>query len=104
MIARANHFFAIDAAAVVHDFDHDLIALVVGVQRNGATRGFSCGGAFGGRFDAVVGRIADQMRERLGECVQNAFIEIGVLPGNFQGDILVAQLGHIPNDPREAAE
>ena len=45
-----------------------------------------------------------KMRERLGECVENAFVEIGVLPGDFQGDFLVAQLGHIANDAREAAE
>ena len=101
---RANHFFAIDAAAIVHDFDHDLIALVIGVERYRAARGFSGSGAFGGGFDAVVGGIADQMRERLGERVQNAFVEIGVLPGNFQGDILVAQLGHVANHAREAAE
>ncbi len=32
------------------------------------------------------------------------FVEIGILPGNFQSDIFAALFGDVANDPRKPAE
>ena len=88
----ADDFFAVEPFAVVGDFDHDLIAVVIGVQADRAARGFSGRLALRGRFDAVVGGVADQVRQRIGERVENALVEVGVLSGDFERDVLVAQL------------
>ena len=99
-----HDFFAVEAAAVVGDFDHHLIGLVKCVQANGAARRFSGSDALGGGFDAVVGGVANQMNERLGKRIENAFIQIGGLAGDFDGDVFAALLGDIANDARKAAE
>ncbi len=52
----------------------------------------------------MIGGIADQVSERFRESVENAFVEIGGLPGDFEADILVARFGDVANDAREAAE
>ena len=57
-----------------------------------------------GVFDAVVGGVANHVGERLAERVENAFVEIGVLSGDFDADVFVAQLGDIANDAWKAPE
>src|SRR6266568_5166905 len=44
------------------------------------------------------------MHEGLGKRVKDALVEIGVLPGDFQRDILAALLGDIAKEARETAE
>ncbi len=94
----------IDAAAIVADFDDDLGALVVGVQVNGAARRLTSAHTLLGRLDAVIGGVADQVSERLGEGVEYGFIEVGVFAGDFQGDVFAAELGDVANYARKAAE
>ena len=75
------------------NFDYHLIALVVRVrERSCRARVFRRPDAFGGRFDAVIGGVADKVSERFGKSVENAFVEIGVLPGDFEADFLVARV------------
>ncbi len=106
--AAVNSVFAniveIDAAAIVADLDDDLSALMIGVERNGATSGLSSAKALVGGLDAVINGVADEVSERLGERVQDAFVEVGVFSGNFESDVLSAELGDIAHDARKAAE
>ena len=81
-----------------------MIAIVVGVQVYRAVRGFSRRLAFRGRFDSVVGGVADQVRHGIGESIEDAFIEVGRLPGEFERDVFVAQPRDVADDPRKAAE
>ena len=74
----------VDAAAVVGDFDDDLIAVVIGVQPDDALRRLAQFAALFGRLNAVAHRVAHQMGERLGDGVENSFVEIGVLPADDQ--------------------
>src|SRR6266849_1322283 len=94
----------VDAAAVVADFNDYLGALVISVEINGAACGLAGSEAFVGRLDTMVNRIADEMHERFGKSVQNAFIKVGVLTRKFQGHILATLLGNIADDAWKTAE
>ena len=77
---------------------------MIGVEGDGAASGLSSGEALIGRLDAMVDGVADEVRERFAESVENALVEIGVFAGNFQRDVLAAQLGDVANNARKAAE
>ena len=61
-----DDFVAVEAAAVVGDFDHHLIALVKCVQANCSASGLAGRDAFVGGLDAVVSGVANEMHERFG--------------------------------------
>jgi len=94
----------VNAAAVVADFDDDLGALMVGVERNGAARGLAGAETFVGGLDAVVDGVADEVSERLRERVEDALVEIGVFAGDFQGDVFAAEFCDVANDARKTAK
>ena len=52
----------------------------------------------------MIGGVANQMSQRFGERVENAFIEICVLARDFECDFLVEVLGDIAHDARKSAE
>jgi hypothetical protein len=52
----------------------------------------------------MVDGVAHEMHERLAERVQNALVEISVLAGKFQGDVLAALFGDVAYHARKAAE
>ena len=52
----------------------------------------------------MIDGVSNEVSERLGERIENALIKIGVLTGDFEGNILAAEFGDVANDPREAAE
>src|SRR5438034_165300 len=88
LVAHAFGFFRLDnsffdrvganqreiySAAVITDFDHHLSALMIGVQINGAARGLCGSEALFGRAYAVIHGVSNQVHQRLGEGIQNAF-------------------------------
>ena len=77
----------IDAAAIVADLDDHLVALVVGREADGSMRRLAGAGALP-RFRCHDDRIANQMRQRLGDGVEKALVQIGVLPADHQFDVL----------------
>src|ERR1700726_3502357 len=89
------NLYEVDAAAIVAHFDHNLRALVVRVQVNRAAGRLICGDALLGIFHAVIDGIAHEVHQRLGKRIENAFIEIRVLAGEFESDIFAALLGYI---------
>src|ERR1700722_11863223 len=94
----------IDAAAVVPNFDDDLRALMVCVEINRAACGFAGGDAIFGAFDAVIDGVAHDVHQRLGERIENALVEIGVLAGEVESDVFAALLRNVANETRESAE
>jgi len=77
---------------------------MIGIEKNGAASGLSGVEALAGRLDAVIDGVADKVRERFREGIEDAFVEIGVLAGHFEGDVLAAKLGDVADDAPEAAE
>ena len=98
------NFLGVDAAAIVADLDHHLIALVIGIQLDLSPRRLAQAPAFLGRFNAVADRVPHQMRQGFGDGVENAFVEVGLLTGEFQIHFAAALPRHIAHDAREAAE
>src|SRR5215469_558917 len=99
-----DNLFAVQAATVIGNFDYDLVALVVCIQPNRAARRLFSGDALRRRLDSVIGGIAYDVRERLGERVEDAFVEVRILAGDLESNILVPQLGYVANDTREPAK
>src|SRR5438046_6561184 len=52
----------------------------------------------------MIDGISNEVHQRFGEGIENALIEVGVLPGDFQRNILPTGLGDIANDARKAPE
>ena len=94
----------VHAAAVVTNLDHDLGALVIGVEIDRATSGLPSADALLGWLNTVIHRVADKMHERFRKCVKNTFVEIGVLAREFKSHVLAALLGDVADEPGEAAE
>ncbi len=99
-----NNLIAIYAAAVVPDFNHHLIALVISLKRKRAIFRFAERNAFSRRLNAVVDGIAQDMGERLSHRVEDAFIEVGVFSADFKTDLASAGLGHVTHQTWEPAE
>jgi hypothetical protein len=57
----------VEAAAVIDDCDDDMAAFVMGAEVNGAGFALAAGGALGGRFEAMVSRIAHHVGERIAD-------------------------------------
>src|SRR5262249_39270213 len=92
----------VNTAAIVANFEDELSALVIGAKGYCSTYGFLRGQSLVGRLDAVVDRVANNVSERFGQRIKNAFIEIGVLAYEFQRDIFAAVLGNVADNAREA--
>ena len=98
------NFLYIHTAPVVADFDYNLIALMMSIQAYRPVRRFAGHAALFGRFDAVADGIAHHVGERLGDSIENSFIEVGVLSAEIQIHFASALPGHIAHHAREAAE
>src|SRR5215472_6531459 len=75
----------VNAAAVVFDFDVDVVAAVVGAEGDLALLGFARGGADLREFDAVRDGIADEMNERIGDLLDDVVVEFDELLRGFGG-------------------
>ncbi len=98
----AANLLRIDAPPIVANLDHHLIALVIGIQPDLSSRRLALAPALLGRFDAVADRVPHHMRQGLGDGVENALIEVGFLPTEFQIHFAAALPRHIADDAREA--
>src|SRR5580692_7870427 len=84
---RAN-LREVDAPAVIAYLDYHLRALVISVQINRAASGLAGGDALFGMLHAVIDGVSNQVHKWFGERVENALVEVGILPGDFQRDVL----------------
>ena len=95
---------ALQAAAVVADLDDDAAGVVVGVQRDRALRGLAARDAHVRGLDAVVDRVAHQVRQRIGDLLDDRLVELGVLAVDDELDVLAELARHVVHDALEAAE
>ena len=77
---------------------------MIGVQTDLAPRRLALAAALLGRFNAVTDRVSHQVRQGLGDGVEDALVEIGVLSAQFQIYFAAALPRHIAHDAREAPE
>ena len=92
----------IDAGAVVDDLDVDLAPFMKGAQKQRA------GGRLAPRharirfFDAVVHRVAHDVRERVLDRLDDRLVEFGLLALHFQAHFLAAGDGQVAHHARKA--
>ncbi len=92
----------VDAAAVVLDFDHDPVALPCGAQTDRRGWGLARGPAFVGAFDAMIQGIAQDMEQRLGDCLDDALVGLRGGALDHQPHRLADRRGHLAGEAREA--
>ena len=79
----------IEATAVVSNLNDDVPTLMKRVEPDRSRRGLSRGKPFSRIFDAMVGTIPDQMRERILDQLEHLAVELGIGAAHLQIDILV---------------
>ena len=67
-------------------------------------RGFPAASAGFRRFDAVVGRVADRMDQRIAQLVDHPLVEFGLLAADGQADVLAVGAGDVADDAMEPGE
>ena len=94
----------IEPFAVVLDLDHDAIASMHRVERDGAFGRLAGRHADLRQFDAVVGRIADDVNQRIAELVDHSLVELGVFAVNHEADFFIVRAADVAYDPLESRE
>src|SRR6185503_6855545 len=96
--------FAVQSLAVVAHLDHDAAALLAGAQPDGSGTRLAGGQPLGRRLDPVVDRIAHQVRQRVGDLLYQAAVELRGLAGNLELDFLAEALRKFAHQARETRE
>ena len=91
----------VDAAPVVANLYNHLIAVVVGSETDGSDGRLAAARARFGGFNAMADSVPDQVRDRLGNRVQQALVEIGVLTADHEFDFFAALFGNVPHHARK---
>ena len=77
----------VEAVSVVGNADDDVAAPMEGAERDRAVPRLSGRDAVFGRFDAVIGGVADDMNHRVAQLVDHPFVEFRVFTADFQADV-----------------
>src|SRR5579883_1372933 len=73
----------VDAAAVVFDFDIDVVAAVIGAERDLALLGLAIGRADVRQFDAMSDGVANEVDEGIGDLLDDVVVEFGFAAGEI---------------------
>ena len=98
------HFFEVDAAAVVVDFDDDAVAALFGGKDECGGAGLALGDAVVWGFDAVVHAVAEHVHERVGEQFDHAVVDADAFGTGVKTDELFLLLREVAHHAGEAAE
>ncbi len=90
--------------AVVLDLDDDVVALLEGVERDGADRRLAHRLALGARLDPVIDGVAHHVHERIAELLDDELVDLGLGAGDDQVDELVGVAADLADDARELVE
>src|SRR5262249_19085411 len=91
----------VDAAAVVFDFDVNVIAAMIGAKRDSADFRLADGDAIDGMLDAVCDGIANQVNERIGNLLDDAVVEFGFATGEIELDLFGGGFGGVADCARK---
>src|SRR5437016_7006450 len=99
-----DHFFPIDAASVITDLDHDLVSLMISIERHRTLGRLSGADALFRRFNSMVDSVAYQMSQWFRQHVEDALIEIGVLAAQDERHFFTTRLRYISQDAWKTAK
>ena len=91
----------VEAASVVGDFDDDVAALMPSGEPQRALLRLAGGAALVRHFDAVVGRVADHVGQRVLDHIEDLPVELGVGTVHLELDRLAELRRQIAHDPRQ---
>ncbi len=94
----------IHATAVVVNAHMDIGAECLGADANGTLARLTALFARVGRFDTVVDGVANQVDERVVECLDHLAIELGSLAGQHQCNLFARLAGKLAHKARQVCE
>src|SRR6185437_11510383 len=94
----------VEAAAVIAHLHGDVAAAVTGVEMHGALGGLA--GAYPRlrRLDAVIDAVAHEVHQRIADLLEHRLVELRLLAGELELDLLAEALGEVAHHPRDTAE
>src|SRR5260370_39733715 len=95
------HAIVIDAAAVVFDFDVNVIPAMISAEGNFAGFGLSGGAAGVGVLDSMRDGIAHQVYERIGDLLDDVVVQLGFAAGEVEFDLLGGGSGSVAPGARK---
>ena len=95
---RSLDALAIDAAAIIRNFDHHASRAMHGRKPDVAGLGLACGQPDLGLLDAMIDGIADHVRERIGQALDHGLVDFGGLAITVQGDGFSGHVGGFTHD------
>ena len=97
-----DNFLTIQASSIIFDGDANIPPIMIRMKADRAFGGFPLRQTLFRRFQPMVGRIPDQMRQRIANRLDQGFIQFGFFTGHHQLDLLPAFAGQIANQPRKS--
>src|SRR5581483_1834991 len=94
----------IEAAAIIAYLHGDVAAAVRGVEVHGPLSGLTRRSAHFRGLDAVIEAVAHEVHQRIADLLQHRLVELGLLAGELELDLLAEALREIAYHAREAAE
>src|SRR3546814_18441794 len=100
----ADKLVGIDAAAVVEEFDDDLIARLTRRYGEAAVLALARGAALGGGFDTVIERVADDVAQRIANPLYHFAITLDIGTHDPARELLAAAGNRITTNTRPNCE
>ena len=94
----------VEAPPVVGNLDADVVAVLVGAEPDGARLGLSRRGPLGGRLEAVIHSVANQVHEGLADAVDHLLVDFRFFSEDVENDRLAICLGQVAYHAPEAVE
>ena len=95
---------AVDSAAVVADLDQDLVARLAGADPEPARGALAAPFAFGGRLDAMVDGVADDVGQRIADDLDHLAVQLDVATVYLERDLLAELTGKVADHARKTRE
>ena len=84
MYGSGTHLFPVDTAAIVFDFDVNMVAVMIGTYRHLAVVGLAPVVSFLFPFDAMGNGISHQVQQRVGDLLKDVAVQFGFRSRQFQ--------------------
>src|SRR5690606_37143694 len=94
----------VDARPVVLDLDDDVLPLLIGVERERPRGGLLRELTDLRRLDSVIDGVADDVHQRIAELLDDELVDLGLLAGDDEADLLAVLARDLAHDARELLE
>jgi hypothetical protein len=99
----AADLIGVEPAAIVGDLDDDLTAFVIRAQEQAPFSGFADSDAPFGLLDAVIDRVANDVRQRILDRLDDRLVKFGLFAFHFDAHLLATHGGDVAHGARKFA-